>query len=170
MTPSLRCLTDLERVWLAAIIDGEGCIRINRVRREKHKALWRYYPAIEFTNTNEALVKRFVELTEPWVTSIGEYPNNHFVKNAKRRFQVSIRYKDCRAFINAIRPFLIAKGAQADLALEFLDIQEKERPKGKRMVPQYNELYIRSRLLNKKGTDPLDVEKLRQDIQTPCPV
>ena len=167
MPSSTGCLTEIERSWLAAITDGEGCIRINRTRRKfaggKHG--WRYWPVIEFTNTNEALVHKFVSLTEPWVTRVREYGNDHFCENAKRRFQVEIRHRACEDFLHAIRPYLLGKGEQADLMIEFVTLQDTEGKSGKNMTAQYNELYIKSRLLNLRGTEPLDVEQLRQDIK-----
>lgn len=164
MPTSSGCLTEVERAWLAAIIDGEGCLSISRSRRSDTKAGWRYYPAIELTSTSKDLIDKFVSLTEPWVTRVREYSNNHFFENAKRRFQVEIRNRSCEDFVHAIRPYLIEKGKQADLMVEFITLQSREGKKNKNMVAIYNELYIRSRLLNKRGIKPLDVDALRQDI------
>ena len=162
MPASVCCLTEVERAWLAAIMDADGCISIHRSRRGK---TWRYWPCIEFTNTNKDLVDKYIGLVKPWVTRVREYGNNHFCENAKRRFQVEVRHRHCEDFIHAIRPYLVGKGHQADLMIEFVTLQEtKGRSTNQRMVDEYNELYIRSRLLNKRGVKPLDVDKLRQDI------
>ena len=165
MPTSARCLTEVERAWLAAITDGEGCIRINRTRRKATKAGWRYYPVIEFTNTSKVLVDKFVALTEGWVTRIREYASDHFYENAKRRFQVEIRNRSCEDFLHAVRPYLLAKGEQADLMLEFVALQDKEGKKKKSLVSVYNEFYVRSRVLNARGTKEIDVAQLKADIQ-----
>ena len=162
MPPTI--LTDLERVWLAAIMDGEGSFRIARTRRKDGGRGWRFQPTIELTNTDVRLIDRFVELAKPWVTRVREYENNHFHDNAKKRHQVEIRYRKCEPFLRAIRPFLVCKGDQADLLLEFLDLQAEKGKSGENMVEQYNELYIKGRILNLRGVKPLDVDKLRQDI------
>jgi hypothetical protein len=164
MPTSDGCLTEVERSWLAAITDGEGCIRINRTRRKDTRAGWRYYPVIELTNTNKALVDKFVALTKSWVTRIREYSNDHFCKNAKRRFQVEIRNRSCEDFLHAVRPYLLAKGEQADLMFEFIALQDREGKKNKRLVPTYNEFYVRSRVLNTRGVKDIDVNKLREDV------
>lgn len=163
--PSRCCLTDVEKVWLAAIIDGEGCIRIGRTKRPKTRSGWRFTPSIEFTNTNVKLIDRFVELTQDWVTNVREYQNGGHDRN-KRKHVVSIRYKACKIFIEAIKDFLIAKTEQADLMLEFIDLQRNVGQRNADLIPQFNEFYIKSRLLNVRGTAPLDVEPLRQDILT----
>ena len=159
METPIPALTEPEKAWLAAIIDGEGSIGIYRSRRPKTKTGWRFYPCVSFYNTNEALMDRFVELTSQWVTRRRKIVNGSSLTN-KEVHVVEIRYGTTGDFLNTIKEYLIAKKGQADLVLRMLEVQ---RPVGHRnadLIPFFNSLYVESRRLNHKGTKVFDEESL----------
>jgi len=159
LAPNISTLTELEKVWLAAMIDGEGTIGIYRSRRPKCRSGWRYYPVVSINNTNRRIIDKFAKLTDTWITRIRNYmPKN---PNGKRIYNAEIRYKAVGAFLEQIRPYLIAKGDQADLAFEFIELQRGVGQRNYHLLEPFNDLYIRSRLLNHRGREPLDVSVLQ---------
>lgn len=159
LAPNISTLTELDKVWLAAMIDGEGTIGIYRSRRPKCRSGWRYYPVVSINNTDRRIIDRFVDLTEDWISRVRDYmPKN---LNGNRIYNAEIRYKTVGTFLRQIRPYLVAKGEQADLAFEFIKLQRNVGQRNYHLLQPFNDLYIESRLLNHRGRKPLNVSALQ---------
>jgi len=152
--PPASPLTELEKVWLAAMIDGEGSVGIYRSKRANHKYGYRWSTTVSITNTNKDLMDRFAELSDCWVSR--RRVNGGSAKNRPIHC-VEIRYTNTRGFLEQILPYLIAKTKQAELVIDFCNMV---RGPGQRYQdPQkMDQMYLRSRELNHRGTKPLEVE------------
>lgn len=105
---------DLRDLYYAAgILDGEGCISINKYSPPKPSLSPRYTPLVFVGNTQRPLVEWFLRR---FGGTIQTRPGN-------------ARHRDCfiwvlpgprsRAFVGMLRPYLMLKGAQADVLLDY---------------------------------------------------
>ncbi len=100
-----------DRVWLAAIVDGEGSICIERQRPvEGGRARDCYVSTLRVHNTSEAIVRRCAELTGLGTVRVQD----------ERRQTVlvwCVYGENARAALAELYPYLVAKQQQARLAL-----------------------------------------------------
>ena len=104
---------EMDRVWLAAMLDGEGCFYIHRRQAGQHagEGYYRqtdnYSCAFEVANTSEAIVQRCLDLT-----GVGS-----IIRQDKDRrqplFRWTVRSNEAKALIREIYPYLVAKKQQA---------------------------------------------------------
>lgn len=116
-TPSLA-LAPEQAAWLAAMVDGEGCLAFHRRESRAADGQNYYFPAVTaLCNTNETLVRHTATL----LGGVAKTVRNR-VANGKHkgRYEVKVKRLSMRAFLEAIRPYLVAKTRQADLLLEYL--------------------------------------------------
>jgi hypothetical protein len=95
-------MTDLERVWLAAIIDGEGCVH---VRNDG-------YLALIVSNTNEALVRRVLD-----ITGVGAMHRRSPLGNRRARWDWKVAGTKAKLVLCQVLPFLIVKRPHAEFAI-----------------------------------------------------
>lgn len=115
-------LPETEKAYLAGIIDGEGCITINRYLQKGRAPIYR--PFVQITNTSPALKKwlneRFPERTY-WrtVTRQGWKDIYRWMLSGNRQVMV---------FCREISPYLIIKKEQAELVAQgYIHLSEEER-------------------------------------------
>lgn len=102
-------LPDIERAWLAAVLDCEGWIGMFKSTRHNGIVYW---SAVGVGNTNPLLTERLRQLTGVGHVH-GAQPKN---QNAKYKYTwVVNKYEDVRFILRQVRPYLILKQAQADL-------------------------------------------------------
>lgn len=111
-------LTELERSYLAGIIDGEGCITMNRVvwsgQSEEHFA-----PYVSIANTSQALMNwlqdRLPGLGKVWTDIRNTVTHPHhktmFIWTVKGNHNIIL-------FAKEIAPYLIIKRTQAEALVE----------------------------------------------------
>jgi DNA modification methylase len=116
-----------DRVWLAAMIDGEGCMFIHKRKAggDNHSSYVKkdgtvsrygrtqdtYGAGLEVANTSEAIVKRCLEITG--VGSICRQDKDR----RQPLYRWSLRSNECRWVIEEIYPHLVAKRQQARVLL-----------------------------------------------------
>lgn len=97
-------------MWLAAVIDCEGWIGLFQ-RANKNATV--YWPAIGVGNTNRALTDKLFALTQR-----GYHLKRARPRPAKDVFTWTVSKRaDVDDLLVTIRPYLLLKGAQADLVL-----------------------------------------------------
>lgn len=108
---------ELDRVWLAAMIDAEGCMYLHR-RREGQSNGQGYVrkadsfgAGLEVANTSLAIVERCKEITG----------RGSIVRQDKDRrqplYRWTLRTNECRAVIREVYPYLVAKQHEARLVI-----------------------------------------------------
>ena len=117
-----RIKSELDRIWLASIIDGEGCIFIHKRRAGQNNGQGyqrqndSYSACIEVANTHESIVLHCKELT-------GQGSITHQDKETKskyrnlRLYRWHLQSREAKELLREIYPFLIAKKKEARLAL-----------------------------------------------------
>lgn len=106
-----------DRVWLAAMIDAEGCMFIHKRKAGQHngQGYYRkndsYGSGLEVANTSEAIVQRCME-----ITGCGSVCR----QDKDRRqplFRWNLRSNECREIVREVYPYLVAKRQQARLLI-----------------------------------------------------
>lgn len=153
-----------DRIYIAAIIDGEGCVTIKRrhpikARRERSP---RHHLSIFVGNTNRLLIE-YLQQTIPGRT-------DYRIRSSARHKDVYVwEVNDRRAaqVAEAIRPFLKLKGPQADILIDYhrtLVAPARGNPDEGRQqlmddeVSRRDAFYWRIRALNRKGP-PAETER-----------
>jgi hypothetical protein len=110
-------LTDAERGWVAGIIDGEGCLIINRQepgRWGRKSPSHRLY--LKVTMGHEPTINRLHSLTGHG--SVHHHPGTRW--NDSWSWIVAVG--GVRYLLDEIQPLLVTKAAEAEVAREFLSI------------------------------------------------
>jgi hypothetical protein len=148
----IHTLSETERAWLAAIIDGEGTIMIAKRNDPKFRRGFYYCPILEISNTNRALLDKVWEM----IGEGGVYRDGRNNPHWKKKWMYSASSGVMRAILPQILPYLIVKLEQAKTALEYLRYIESNPIKGRRKAPpEYYEkldaIFIAMKRLNQKG-------------------
>ena len=100
-------MNEIEKAYLAGIVDGEGYIGVARYwRNDKNN----YYLKLQIQLTNEKLIKYLSSITNHKVTGPYKYGNRQEV------YSLSILGKRAATIITNIAPYLVGKAVQAELA------------------------------------------------------
>lgn len=117
-----------EAAWLAAIVDGEGSICFSeRANREWAPTI---SPRLSIVNTNKQLLERVAQITRLAVNHAPSPRRRRDGSEGRPIWTWQITDRKAAKIIQAIRPFLIAKGAQADLALAVYALNAKMKGGG----------------------------------------
>jgi len=132
--------------YLAGLVDGEGCIGVYLKRRKSKPS---YSPLFQVTNTNLRILSWCVEIfggaIDPVKTKQGS--KQTYIWRPKR-------IEEAQNILLAIRPYLVAKGRQADLVLRFPVRQNLNRwtsEKTKEVAEIKSKLYEQTLVLNGRG-------------------
>jgi hypothetical protein len=126
-------LTETERAWLAGFLDADGMIRL-RIGR-KNKCKWKtvapksLVPIVLYTNTcrvtgerlTQLIGKAFIDFTATVVRSPRMVENNW---RAKVTVEIGGMNR-VEPFLKMLRPYLVTKAAEADLAIRFCEIRRE---------------------------------------------
>jgi hypothetical protein len=127
--------------YAAGIIDGEGCIRVNRTRNG--------VPVIRVhvTNTDARLTRTLHE----WFGGYVWMEAKAYMPNAKIRYVWEVSARKAAAFLGLVRPYLVLKQEQADLALaiQATKVARNKIPAG--ITAERDQLAARLRVLTKRG-------------------
>jgi DNA modification methylase len=111
-----------DRAWLAAIIDGEGCLFIHKRKAGQGNGQGyerkndTYGAGMEVSNTHESIVKRCLEITGIGSICRVERETSHKMRNIPL-FRWNVRSNQCRDLIKEIYPHLIGKQHEARILL-----------------------------------------------------
>lgn len=109
-----------DRIWLAAMIDAEGCMFIHKRKAGQSNGQGyerqndTYSSGLEVANTSEAVVKRCME-----ITGLGSICSQTPEQNPGRKqtiFRWNLRTIECKNIIREVYPHIVAKQQQARIA------------------------------------------------------
>lgn len=107
--------------YLAGLLDGEGCIRVTGAFDRIKSRSVSHSLNVRVSNTSDALIAWLLR-------EVGGSVNRLSMKGRERPcYEWSLYGKNAVAFLEAVRPYLIVKRGQCDLALEFAALR---RPAG----------------------------------------
>ncbi len=106
-----------DRVWLAAMIDAEGCLFIHRRKAGQNNGQGyqrqndNYAPGLEVANTSLAVVERCME-----IAGAGSICTQSPEQNGRRKqtlYRWNLRTTECRDIVREVYPHLVSKQQQA---------------------------------------------------------
>lgn len=113
-TGSIR--DERNRIWLAAMLDTEGCLFIHKRKAGQHngQGYYRqndsYGPGVEISNTSRAIVERVAALVGKG--SICEQESGRFGRK-QTLYRWNLRTTESRDFVRELYPYLVGKRRQA---------------------------------------------------------
>lgn len=136
--------------YMGAMMDGEGCFNIRNPKRGGGND---FKPRITVTNTSKPLIDWLQRLFGGTVYAV---PVGRYNPNAAPAWQWSIQDSRTLGYVvESIRPYLVAKGEQADVILRFLDTMEGTGKRGPALTQETidvrRNLYQEMRGLNQRG-------------------
>lgn len=148
-------LLNLEKAYIAGIIDGEGTISINRSFRRKYN-IFKYACYIEVTNTNKDLLIYLEKVTQIGRIELGRKGN----EKHKNAHVWRLNKNEIKGFLIQIQPYLIIKRKQCKLMLEWLNGNASKRYAGANRLPIEIEverelIWEEMKELNRKGPNNL---------------
>lgn len=141
-------LSEAQKAWLAALIDGEGTISIWRERRPKNRSGVRYKAVVLVTNTNLALLDALYQCVDGYACTHNARRAN---KKHKATFAVYVSRRAIRSLLEQIKPYLVAKRKQADLVLEFCRVMEATPMRASQNHDIFETLCAECQRLNQRG-------------------
>lgn len=107
-----------DRIWLAAMLDAEGCMFIQKRKAGQHngQGYYRqndnYGPGVEIANTSLAVIERVMALVgKGSICSQG--PEQTDNRRRQTIYRWNLRTTECREFVRELYPYLVAKQQQA---------------------------------------------------------
>ena len=117
-----RIKNELDRIWLAAIIDGEGCIFIHKRKAGQNNGQGyvrqndSYSACLEVANTHESIVNHCMEITGQGSITFQDKESAYKNRN-QRLFRWHLQSTQAKELLREIYPYLVAKKKEARLAL-----------------------------------------------------
>jgi hypothetical protein len=127
-------LSDMDLAYVAGLFDGEGCVSIRRYFKSNNKSrkpcemytLW-----VQVTNADPRLV---YPLKDQFNGSV--HVTKHKSPNQRDTHVWICTSRNALEFLKAIRPWLIAKADQADIAIAFQEAKFRHGGSGKTRVTE----------------------------------
>jgi hypothetical protein len=158
----VRQLSEVERSWLAGVIDGEGSIHVSKLTADSRTIVRRdfsYVPVINLSSSSQEFATKVKEV-------IGKGSVN-FVEekrlNWKDRWCYSGASNVLRGLLPQVIPKLLIKREVAEKVLEYVTFIEANPVDGFQAIPagyyeKIDSLYLEIKKLNKKGDDSKSTE------------
>lgn len=130
--------------YAAGIIDGEGCIRINKQGKAGNHVI-----RLQVTNTKRTIIDQFKE----WFGgSITENRASKYNPKANTSYVWEVSAKKAADVLVAISPYLRIKSNQTHVALRLQDTKSMTNVVNQELYNIREELFRKMRELNKRGT------------------
>lgn len=147
-------LSEVEKVWLACAIDGEGEIGMQRSKMRRGKG-YTFQGFVGLSNTHRGFIDYGYGLCG--ATSEIQSQKRYGNQAPTWRFRVNASSR-VRGILEAILPYLIIKKERAETLLEFYELYDRLN-EGKpvyetvHFTPEIEALYQKLRLLNQRGAE-----------------
>ena len=110
-----------DRIWLAAIVEAEGCMFIHRRKAGQsnghgyHRKNDNYGPGLEVSSTDRSIVQRCLDIAG--VGSICEQTPEANHRRKQTIYRWNVRTPECRDVVRELYPHMVAKQHEARLLL-----------------------------------------------------
>ena len=151
----MRQLSNVERAYIAGIIDGEGSLYCRKVKSPANKIRPFFYRTeLLVGNTNLALLEKIKEVVGDG--RIYKINRTHEKPTWSPIWHYKLHTQKLSQFLLQIKDFLIAKRTQAEILVRVSEINEEHRSGRRKFITsaseaELEELYDKLRMLNKRG-------------------
>jgi len=112
-----RIKREQDRIWLAAMLEAEGCLFIHKRKKGQHNGQGyhrqnaSFGPGIEIANTSKAIIDRVMEIAgQGSICSQGPETNQ---RRKQTIYRWNLRTTECRELVRELYPHLVGKQQQA---------------------------------------------------------
>ncbi len=141
--------------YAAGVFDGEGCVLV-RLNKKKGQEVAKYHQiAVSVVSTD-------TKLTDWFQGHFGGKISANHKENAQRNYKDAWKWglmsRQAEAFLKCVRPYLLVKGPQADVALELQSLMGLGGATvvTETMFGQRESLRLRMKTLNRRGRAPIE--------------
>lgn len=124
-------ITETNLAYIAGMLDGEGCISINKRKDKEYKRGHSFYANLRITNTYLPVLL-WIQDQFGGLGSIVEQPRK---ENRKRCWQWKVATNQAAAVCKMLLPYLRIKKRQAEILVEFQKLKETSPQCGRAGVP-----------------------------------
>jgi hypothetical protein len=152
-TRSDTVLTETDLAYVAGIVDGEGCIQVQKYKKRKRERSTPYKLQLRVSNTDLRLVQHLQSLFPGYI-----YNGSEKRKNRRNQFYWHVNGKKAAHILEKLVPFLVSKKDQAEIAIAFQDTFNQYYGiygLPKEIIAFREECYQKCRKLKKKEFKPL---------------
>lgn len=117
---------NLELAWLAGIMDGEGTIGLNKVKKKTPKG-YVVSPRIAVANTDKLMIDKVCEILKRYGIkhNVSTYKDKN-IKSAKLVYKLGIcSFGNILSVCEKLLPFLVSKREKALLVVEYIKMRLK---------------------------------------------
>jgi LAGLIDADG endonuclease len=143
-------LQEVDKAWLAGIIDGEGSIHISKVPERRNNRGYALTPRLTISNSNQLILSNVKRITA--CGTINRTKETRFWW--KDNYVWVANSNAIRKILPQVLPYLVGKRGQASLLLRYLSSVKKGATttmySGNEMR-EMQRIYAKLRNLNKKG-------------------
>jgi len=115
----IEMLSDIDRAYIAGLVDGEGCLRIGRVGGPKPSRKAYYYPIFLLGMSDEAVILWLRGKLSSGTVKLNNHTALRRNPRWKPQWQVRLYGKRTQTLCKVLLPYLKVKQAQARVVLEF---------------------------------------------------
>lgn len=147
-TISVAHLTGLQIGYLAAFLDGEGGIQINRSKRSNRRYAIALHPVVYFTNSNREVIQTLKQWLHTGVVIVSRQR-----EGCKTMYVLHVTgIRNILKLLSLLENHLIVKRNQARIMLQFCRSRLSPRgEEGRRFTAAELNLYRYLKRLNRKG-------------------
>lgn len=148
---------EVERAYMAGIIDGEGSIQIRMRGAAGGTALrpGQFTLVVQVVNTSKVLIDRIVRV---WGGSVGYTPDD-VLNNRKGKYTWTLAANNALALLDEIMEFMVIKRRQCVLGRRFQRYaQGVGRPRTEKIERLHMRFFNEMKQLNRRGVAPLNTE------------
>lgn len=141
-------MSDIQKGYLAGIVDGEGTISIHRVHPTGRDGQFRYQPIMSIAGTD-------IRLAEYLNVTLDATQNSHIRRRNRPQHKPQMvtgwyGYR-CYPIIKLVEPHLLIKREQAQIVMRYIESRAQMPGYQLPYTDEQHELYERIRQLNLKG-------------------
>src|SRR2546428_6650548 len=126
----VRFLGEVEKAWLAGVIDREGSIFLSKVSGPEHRRGFFYHPQIGVSNSNRSFVVRVQQVISEGTVHLAK----RGMKGLKARWEYNATAGVLRAILRQILPYTIVKRKQTEKMIEYFNYIDENPIFGRTMV------------------------------------
>lgn len=138
-------MNEIEKSYLAGIIDGEGSIQISRRTEHRGTERYQYWLSLSIANTNTKITDYIKKLGIGWLEEVRDYGYEKEITILKLHSSKAI------SIILEVLPYLQGKQDQANLGIAFENIRSAGALSREAKKPILEELYQAMKVLNAKS-------------------
>jgi len=146
-------LTEAQKAYLAALIDGEGTIAVERLHRKENRSKFRYQAAVYVTNTHLGVLQMCKDVLGGKGSIVRKTPTGPEVERFKRVkvcYRYLIKQTGAVELLKLIKPYLVIKRVNADNVLDFQEYLDSLPANNYEdySVEERHKFWVKSRVLN----------------------